>query len=81
MNLDNLKGVNKTIGVKQTMKAINRGEAAMVFVASDGESRVIGPLLSLCEAQSVSVNREYTMSELGKACRIKVKAAAVGVLS
>lgn len=80
MELINLKEANKTIGVKQTIRAISRGEAKLVFIANDSDDRVIRPILELCEQHEVMVNRDHTMEELGKACRIKVKAAAVGVL-
>lgn len=80
MDLANLKEATKTIGAKQTARAISRGEAKIVFIAADSDERVVRPILELCEQYEVTVNRNYSMEELGKACRIKVKAAAVGVL-
>ncbi len=81
MEIDDLKTVNKTIGAKQTAKAIARGDVKMVFIAGDSDERVALPILELCAEHSVPVNRDYSLEELGKACRIKVKAAAVGVLN
>lgn len=81
MEIDNLKSLPKTIGAKQTSKAIVRGEVKLVFLANDSEERIVQPIRALCEEHAVPVNIEYSMEELGKACRIKVKAAAVGVLA
>lgn len=80
MEIERLTTANKTIGAKQTAKAIARGEVDMVFVANNSDDRVILPIIELCEANGVPINREYSMEELGKAGKIKVKAAAVGVL-
>lgn len=80
MELDELKNAKKTIGAKQTSKAIARGDVTLVFLAKDSEEQIALPILELCTDHDVTVNREHSMSELGKACRIKVKAAAVGVL-
>ena len=80
MEIECLTTANKTIGAKQTAKAIARGEVDMVFVANNSDDRVILPIIELCEANGVPINQEYSMEELGKAGKIKVKAAAVGVL-
>ncbi len=80
MEIEHLTTANKTIGAKQTAKAIARGEVEMVFVANNSDDRVILPLIELCEQQGLPINQEHSMEELGKAGKIKVKAAAIGVL-
>ena len=45
--LENLKNVNKAVGVKQTVKAIERGTAKLVFVAKDADERVVGKVIEL----------------------------------
>lgn len=45
-----LKKARKVIGVKQTKKAVERGEAIRVFLARDAEARLTGPVRALCEA-------------------------------
>lgn len=80
MNLESLKTAKKIIGTKQTMKAIARGEVQLVFLAKDSDERILVPLLELCKEHNVPVDQENSMEALGKACRIKVGAAAVGVL-
>lgn len=80
MSLESLKSVQKTIGAKQTLKAIERGDVKTVFVALDSDERISAPILESCHIHDVPVNNEHTMDELGRACKIKVAAAAVGIL-
>ena len=51
-----------------------------VFLGCDSDERVVQPLRIACEEQGIPVNDEHTMDDLGRACRIKVRATAVGVL-
>lgn len=80
MRISILGTAKKTIGAKQTLKAIQRGEVEMVFVASDCDERIALPILELCLELVIPVSRELTMKELGEQAHIKVGSAAVGVL-
>ncbi len=80
MELQDLQTVRKTVGAKQTMKALQRGEIALLFTAADGDTCIVEPLLTEADRAGVPAVCTHTMEELGKACKIKVKAAAVGVL-
>ena len=77
--MDRLKN-RKTIGTKQTLKAIEKGIAEIVFIAKDAESKVTTPLVDLCNQKNVPIYYVDTMEELGKACKIDVSAAAAAVL-
>ena len=82
MTLDDLMQAEKrTVGVKQTEKAVNKGVALKVFVAKDADERVTEKLVELCEEKAVRVVMVETMHELGKACGIHVKAAAAAILN
>lgn len=80
MSLDLSAGVRKTVGAKQTLKAMKRNEVTQLYVAKDCDAQVVAPLLAEAEGAHIPLDRTYTMAELGMACHIKVKAAAVGVL-
>ena len=67
-------------GAKQTLKQIAKGAVKYVFLGCDSDERVVQPLRIACEEQGIPVNDEHTMDDLGRACRIKVRATAVGVL-
>ena len=81
MQLASLKvAKQKTVGLKQTQKALEKGLAKVVFIANDAEQHVIKPLLKLCSDQAVEVEQVPTMEELGKACGIEVGAATAAIL-
>lgn len=77
---DALKTVKKVIGVKQTMKAIEKDRAKLVYVAGDADSRIIEPLKELCTSKKIEMQIVDSMAVLGQACGIEVGAAAVGVV-
>ena len=78
MDIAHLKTMNKTIGAKQTLKNIAKGTVKYVFVGHDSDESVVEPIRNACEAQGIPVNDKHTMDDLGRACRIKVRATAVG---
>ena len=80
MSLEVLQTARKTVGAKQTLKAMKRNEVSALYIARDSDTKVTRPLTDCAAAIGVPVNEEYTMTELGTSCRIKVKAAAVGLL-
>jgi large subunit ribosomal protein L7A len=70
----------KTIGFKQSLKAVERGQALVVYVAKDGEDKIRLSILELCRQQEVPVVEVATMLELGKACGIQVGASVAALL-
>ncbi|VBB08856.1 ribosomal protein l7ae prokaryotes [Lucifera butyrica] len=79
MPLTALKTAKKVIGVKQTLKAVEKEQVALVYMAADADARIIASLKELCCRRGVGVEYVPTMVELGKACGIEVGAAAVGL--
>jgi large subunit ribosomal protein L7A len=73
--------VKKTIGTKQTMKAVEKNVAALVYVAKDAEPHVINPLINLCKEKGVEVITVDSMLELGKACGIEVGSASAAIIA
>ena len=80
MALEDLKKAQRVIGLKQVTKAINRDQVSCVFLGSDADGKVTGPLKELCNEKEIVLEESHTMAELGKACSIGVRAAAVAVL-
>ena len=80
MPLDQLvRAKKRTVGMKQTKKAIEKGSAQKVFIANDAEQHVTEPLIALCQEQGIEVVMVDNMKELGKACGIQVGAAAAAI--
>jgi large subunit ribosomal protein L7A len=69
----------KVVGAKQTLKALEKGEALYVYVATDAEEKVIRPVLAICENSGINPHYVETMQQLGKLCGIKVKAAVAAI--
>lgn len=81
MTLEALKqAAQRTVGVKQTEKAVARKAAELVFIGSDADERVTGKLKELCQTNGVPVVAIESMIEVGRACGINVKAAAAAIL-
>ncbi|MBE3591279.1 MAG: ribosomal L7Ae/L30e/S12e/Gadd45 family protein [Firmicutes bacterium] len=81
MNDERLKSAkHRTVGVKQTTKAVQKGLAELVYVAKDAERSIVAPLLEACRQQGVQVLEAESMAWLGKACGIDVGASAAAIL-
>ena len=48
-------------------------------MAKDADSKIIQPVLALCEAKGVEVKPVDSMADLGSMCGIKVGAAAAAI--
>lgn len=75
-----LSAHKKTVGAKQTLKAIERGQAKAVYVAQNADSHVTGPVLQKCAEKGVRVIFVDSMLALGKACRIEVGCASAAII-
>ena len=81
MTLEALKQAEqRTVGVKQTEKAVARQAAKLVYIAVDADERVTGELLALCRENNVPSVTTESMADIGRACGINVKAAAAAIL-
>lgn len=75
------KAPKKTIGTKQTLKAIEKSQAKVVFIAEDAEEHVVSGLREICKEKGIEVVSVATMKELGEACGIQVGAASAAILN
>ena len=75
-----LSSRKKTVGAKQTLKALERGQAKAVFVAKDADRFVVDPILQLGLQKGIPIIQVETMQSLGKACRIAVGCAVAAIL-
>jgi len=81
MSVDLLKTATKrVVGVKQTMRSLQKGTAESVFIAEDADARITDPVVSACAAAGILCERVTTMQELGKACGIRAGASAAAIL-
>lgn len=78
--LEGLKDRKKTVGIKQSIKAVEQGLAEAVIIAKDADEKVTGNLKRLCIEKSVEIIYVDSRKRLGKACNIDVGASAVALL-
>lgn len=78
--LSQLQTEHKVVGVKQSRKAVQRGEARVVFLAEDADPQVTDPIRTLCDTSGVPVEDVAHMKELGAACGIHLGCAVAAVL-
>lgn len=71
----------RAVGSNQTVKAIRRGRAQLVFVATDADRRVVQDVITAVREQGLEVIEVGSMRDLGRACGIAVGAAAAAVLA
>ena len=76
-----LASQEKVIGVKQSRKAIREGRAKRVYLACDADPAITEPVAASCAEAGIPVETDYTLAQLGEACRISVGASVVAVLS
>lgn len=70
----------RVVGVKQSRKAIRDGRAVRVYLASDADPAITGPLAAECAAAGIPVEGGRTMAQLGRAFGIAVGASVAAEL-
>lgn len=68
------------IGKKQTLRALSRDEAQLVYISKDADLHVTKSITDVCSEKSIEVIYFDTMKELGASVGISVNAAAAAVL-
>lgn len=80
MSHDKSKQAKKmTVGTKQTIRLVELGKAAEVYVAKDADPRITGKIEALCSKAGVRMTWVDSMKQLGKTCGIDVGAAMAAV--
>lgn len=74
------KTTNKVTGVKQTLRALECGEAKQVYLALDADEKILIRVKDFCSKQSVEIVYTESMKQLGKVCGIDVDAAVACIL-
>ncbi len=70
----------RVVGTKETLKAVEKNEARVVFVARDADEKVTRPVADLCRDRGVEIQSVERLRELGKWCGIKIGAATAAII-
>lgn len=73
-------GRRKAVGFKRACKALEQGQALVVYLAQDADQELKVQLTQLAQVHSVRLVAVPTMQELGRVCGIQVPAAAAALL-
>lgn len=79
--LDDLKHHSKTVGLKQTMRALEANKVRVLYIAQDAEERLISKVLDACSNKEVEVCRVESMKLLGRKCGIDVGTAVAAIIN
>lgn len=71
---------SRVVGTKQTARAVESGQAAVVFLAEDADEYIKRRIGQLCEDHGIIVESVDTMKKLGEMCGIQVGAATAAIL-
>ncbi|MEN1968928.1 50S ribosomal protein L7ae-like protein [Lentibacillus sp. N15] len=67
------------IGVKQTLKAMEKGVISEVIIANDADQHMTDRVMRLAEDLDIPIIRVSSMKKLGMACGIDVGASTVAI--
>jgi len=75
-----LKSNSRLIGLKQSTRAIEEGQAIKAFAALDTAPDILKKFVILCDDNGVAIEYVETMAQLGEICEIDV-GASVAVIT
>lgn len=70
----------RVVGARQVLRAIAAGTLAHAYVARDADPFITRPVVDACEKNGVRFTEVDTMSMLGQAAGIDVKASVAGIM-
>lgn len=76
-----LKDSSKVVGLKQTLRALEKGTATLVYVADDAQRHVVQKVVDSAGRHGVPVVHAKTMVELAEACNVEVKTATAALIA
>ncbi len=79
--LARLKRERRAVGARQTLRALHRGVAQVVYVARDADPAVTRPIVELSQRMAVELVYVDSMHTLGRACGIDVGASAAALVA
>lgn len=78
--MQELKAIHRrTVGLKQTVKAIKNGTAKKVYLAEDADDFIKQSVLDVCRDRDIQIIYVSNMKELGDACGIDIGASTASI--
>ncbi len=70
----------RVVGLKQTLKVIQKDKAEVVFLANDADSHIREQVEQACQEKDVTLEMVESKARLGEACGIDVGSATAAML-
>ena len=78
--MQELKAIHiRTVGLKQTVKAIKNGTAKKVYLAEDADDFIKQSVQDVCRDRNIQIIYVSNMKELGDACGIDIGASTAAI--
>ena len=77
---EGLRQHSKTVGLKQSKKALESDRAKAVYIAADADERVTARIIDLCNEKGIQIRRVDSMRLLGRACGIDIGTAVATII-
>lgn len=78
--MQELKAIHRrTVGLKQTVKAIKNGTAKKVYLAEDADDFIKQSVLDVCRDKNIQIIYVNSMKEFGDACGIDIGASTAAI--
>ena len=74
------EAADKAVGAKQVLRAIQAGQVAKVYIATDADIFVTRRVYDVCREKNIPCVEVPSMKALGEACGVQVRAAAAAML-
>jgi large subunit ribosomal protein L7A len=71
---------NRTVGLTQSLRAIEEGKAEKVYLAMDADTDIIDKVKAACEIKGVDIEYAESKRQLGRDGGIDVAAAVICLL-
>ena len=78
--LTELEKKAKVVGTKETLQAIDSGNAVHVFIAEDSDNKIKNKIINAAKSSNIDLRIVDSKMKLGRACGIDVAAASAALL-
>ena len=77
---EKLRDSRKVIGTRRLVRAVQAGEVAEVYLASDADLFIVRQVRQACNEAGVRIVEVESKKQLGEICGVDVKTASAGIL-
>ena len=69
--------LKKVVGLKQSKRVVEAGDADIAYVAFDAQEQITQPFVKLCMQKGVPIVSQFDMKQLAAMCKVDVPTAVM----